>query len=103
MKISSATKPVSCKRLSELLVEIGYLPEGTKLDTRKSHSWPKGIHAEAFERDVFVFIPTPSLADRLKLQFDLVKKGVKVHSSYNPGGVTACVYVTYFKAWHWDE
>ncbi len=62
-----------------------------------------GISDETYGRNSFLYISTPDVATRLRLESFLESKGAKVDRSYSPGSCTTEVAVSYFKGWHHDE
>ena len=83
---------MSKKKLIPLLIEQGFI------ELEK-----KNVSYEAFGRKVLAFVHVASFQDRLKLQTFLQSKSISFDRDYWPGSSVACVQVSYFKAWHWDE
>jgi hypothetical protein len=82
---------MSKKKLVPLLVEQGFITS------------EKNVSYEAFGRKVLAFVHTADVETRMRLESFLQSKGLNFDRRYWPGSSVACVQVTYFKAWHWDE
>lgn len=62
-----------------------------------------GIADETYGRNSFLYISTPDVSTRLRLESFLASKGAQVDRDYSPGSCTTEVRVSYFKGWHHDE
>jgi hypothetical protein len=58
---------------------------------------------ETYGRKSCIYIGHETASQRLAVDNELRKRGFKVSKTYNPGGSTGEVQVSYFKGWHWDE
>ena len=83
---------MSKKKLIPLLVEHGFI-----------ESEKKNVSYEAFGRKVMAFVDVADFQTRQKLEAFLYSKHISFDRDYWPGAKVACVNVSYFKAWHWDE
>lgn len=63
----------------------------------------KGLLNEVYGRQVDCYPSFKTYKARLAAEKILMDQGFKVRASYDPGGTTTAVQVSYFKGWHWDE
>ncbi len=86
----------SRKKLCADLIEMGVLPAET--DYRKLNNEIYGRMA-----CIYLFDNKRTVAERRKIEAELVQRGYKVNPNYSPGTGDMEVQVSYFKGWHWDE
>lgn len=61
------------------------------------------ISNETYGQDSHLYIKTPDVATRHRLEAFLQARGARVNLDYWPSSSTVDVQVSYFKGWHHDE
>jgi hypothetical protein len=80
--------------LTEITGDPQYAEKGLKA---------KGVGDETYGRDSRIYIHLADMAARQRVEWELERRGFKVHRSYWPGHPTVEASVSYFKGWHHNE